>query len=392
MGIDIVDAGRRDPGSLDGGHHAPEGAVAVLGGGRDMVGVAGQAVADDLGVDPGVARQRVVETFQHDAARALPHDEAVAVAVVGPRGCLRAVIEARRQRSAGDEPRVGQAVDGGFRPARHHDLGVAELNQPGRVADRVRAGRAGRHHGVVRPFQPVHNRYVAAREVDQPARDEEGGQAARPLGLEQQGAVADAAEPPDAGADHDPRLDLLLVGFRLPARVRQRLGGGRDREDDELVDLALFLGFHPGGRVERSRRAVAAGDHAPDLAGKVGNIEPLDEPRTVPSVDQGLPRCLDITAERRHHPQSGYNNTPHRPHMFQPRFPAFPAPATPRPTGRRFRHARRPSDPAGSRAEGAHRAIRPSCSSPGSAPRRRPSRSFRRRRRGSPRRIPPRTP
>ena len=59
--------------------HAAEGAVAIFGRRGDVIGVAGQAVADDLGVDLGAARLGVFELFQHDDAGALAHDEAVAV-------------------------------------------------------------------------------------------------------------------------------------------------------------------------------------------------------------------------------------------------------------------------------------------------------------------------
>ena len=63
----------------------------ALGGGGDVVGVAGQAVADDLGVDLGAAGFGVLQLFQHHDASAFAHDEAVALAVPwaggGGRGC-----------------------------------------------------------------------------------------------------------------------------------------------------------------------------------------------------------------------------------------------------------------------------------------------------------------
>ncbi len=48
-----------------------------------MIGVAGQAVADDLAVDFRTARFGVLIFFEHDDARALAHDEAVAILVIG---------------------------------------------------------------------------------------------------------------------------------------------------------------------------------------------------------------------------------------------------------------------------------------------------------------------
>ena len=127
-----------------------------------MIGVAGQAVADEFGVDSRAARLRVLEFLEHDAARALAHDEAVAVAIVGARGLLRPVVEAGRQRPAGAEAGERQAVDRRFGAARHHHIGVAERDQPPGVADRVRAGRAGGDHRMVGALQIVGDRNLAA--------------------------------------------------------------------------------------------------------------------------------------------------------------------------------------------------------------------------------------
>ena len=67
------------------------------GGGRgDVVGIARQAVADQLGVDLGAARFGVLERFEHHDAGALAHHEAVAVLVIGARGALRLVVESGR--------------------------------------------------------------------------------------------------------------------------------------------------------------------------------------------------------------------------------------------------------------------------------------------------------
>ena len=50
--------------------------------GGDMVGIARQAVADQLGIDLGAARLRMLIFLEHDDPGALAHDEAVAVLVV----------------------------------------------------------------------------------------------------------------------------------------------------------------------------------------------------------------------------------------------------------------------------------------------------------------------
>ena len=108
--VDVVDVGRRKPGALERGSHAAEGAVAVLGRRGDVIGVAGQAVADDLGIDFRAARLGVLQLFEDDDAGALAHDEAVAVAVIGPRRLFRRVVALGGQRAAGGEAGERQAA------------------------------------------------------------------------------------------------------------------------------------------------------------------------------------------------------------------------------------------------------------------------------------------
>ena len=93
MGVHIVEVGGRDARALDRHAHAAECAIAVLRGGGDVMGVARQAIADEFGVDFRASRFGVLIFFQHDAARALAHDEAVAVLVIGARPLGGAIIE-----------------------------------------------------------------------------------------------------------------------------------------------------------------------------------------------------------------------------------------------------------------------------------------------------------
>ncbi len=60
-------------------------------------------------------------------------------------------VESARQAA---KPASAERRDRRFRAAGHHHVGVAEHDQPRRVADGVRAGRAGRDDRVVRPFSP----------------------------------------------------------------------------------------------------------------------------------------------------------------------------------------------------------------------------------------------
>ena len=102
-----------------------------------MEGVARHAVADQLGIHPGAPRLGVLVLLQNDDARALAHDEAVAILVVRPRRLGRPVVEADRERAHGGKSRHRNAVDRRLAAARHHDVGVAERNHPPGVADGV---------------------------------------------------------------------------------------------------------------------------------------------------------------------------------------------------------------------------------------------------------------
>ena len=129
-------------------------------------------------------------------------------------------------------------------------------------------GRAGRDHGVVRTFQPMLDRDIARREIDQASGDEERAHPARPLLGEEQRGLLDSLQAADAGADQHAGADLILIGGGLPARVLERLRGSAHGVDDEVVDLALLLRLHPIVRIEGAVAAVAARHLAGDLAGR----------------------------------------------------------------------------------------------------------------------------
>ncbi len=104
MRVDVVDVTRLDAGPLESSLHATVGTVAILSRGRDVIGVARQAVSNDLGIDPRAASTGVLQLLEHDNAGAFAHDEAIAVFVVRARCPLRLIIEIRRQRAAGCKP------------------------------------------------------------------------------------------------------------------------------------------------------------------------------------------------------------------------------------------------------------------------------------------------
>ena len=105
------------------------------------------------------------------------------------------------------KPAIAERRDAGLGAAAHHRIGVAVLDQPERVADRVRPGRAGRGHGGARALGAEPERHLAGRQVDDGREDEERRDAVRPA-LEQDPMLPlDDLEAADAAADDhaDPR-------------------------------------------------------------------------------------------------------------------------------------------------------------------------------------------
>ena len=206
-----------------------------------VIGVARQAVADHLGVDLRAARLGMLIFLEHDDARALAHDEAVAVLVVGAAGLLRLVVEVGAER-----PRLGEAgdadrADGRFRAAGEHDVGVVHRDHPRRIADRVGAGRAGGDHRMVGTHQPIFDRDLAGDEVDQPAVDEVRADPARPLLVQHEALALDARQAADARADRNAGAQPRRFVHLGQPGVLDRLARGIDAVDDERIDLALDL-------------------------------------------------------------------------------------------------------------------------------------------------------
>ena len=113
-----------------------------------VVAVGGRAIARDLGVDFRAARLGVLQLFEHQHAGAAGDHEAVAVAVIGARGLVRRLVEARRHRAHGVEQHRHGPVEVLAAAGEHHVL-LAPLDRLGGVADAVVRGRAGRRDRIV---------------------------------------------------------------------------------------------------------------------------------------------------------------------------------------------------------------------------------------------------
>ena len=222
----------------------------------------------------------------------------------------RLVVEAGRQCPAGRKPGNRDAVDRGFGAACHHDIGVAQGDQAAGVADRVRAGRAGGDHRMIGALEAEFDGDIAARDIDQPARNEERRHPARAAFLQRHRRLGDPLDAADAGADQHAGGDLVLVRFRHPGGVLERLARRAHGVDDEMVDLALLLRLHPLVGVERAVGPVAARDRASDPRRQVGDVEGLDPLGAALSRHQPLPGRLNSAGQWRHHAEAGHDDAP----------------------------------------------------------------------------------
>src|SRR3989440_553917 len=95
--VDVADVVRRDVRIGEREPHRPGRLAAVGAGRRHVIGVVGERVARELGVDAGAAGHGPLPLLQHQHRCALPHDEAVAILVEGT-GRVRGGVVARAPR------------------------------------------------------------------------------------------------------------------------------------------------------------------------------------------------------------------------------------------------------------------------------------------------------
>ena len=196
-----------------------------------------------------------------------------------------------------------QPADRRFGAAREHHVGIAKPDQPRGIADGVRAGGAGRDHGMVRAFEPMLDRHIAGGEIDQAAWNEERAHPPRALLGEEQRSLLDALQAADARADQDAGADLIFIGGRLPAGIGQGLRRRGHRIDNKVVDLPLLFRLHPIVRivaaVEPSPRGIWQAtwqerSETSKFSTRLAALWPGEQP---------FPCGLDAAAKRRNHPQ-----------------------------------------------------------------------------------------
>src|SRR5690606_29117878 len=197
-----------------------------------------------------------------------------------------------------------------FGAAGEHDVGIAVLDHPCRVADRVRAGRAGRDHRVVRAHQAVLDRHLAADQVDQPPVDEMRAHTPRSLLVEDQRFLLDPRQAADARTDRAAGAQPNRFVHLGKPGIFDRLPRSVESVDDERIDLALDLVIDTLVGIEAVlviRRLHFAGD----TAFLVGGIELGDRPCPALASKNVGPARLDIAAQRGDEAQPGYDHTAH---------------------------------------------------------------------------------
>ena len=153
--------------------HGAVGAVGIFRGLRDMEGVAGHAVADDLGEDLGPAPARELQIFQHQDASSFADHKTVAIFVEGAAGALRLFVT-HRKRAHGGESADAHWRDARFRAAADHDIGGAAGDDLEGVAHRMSARGARCARSRVRPLGSVPDGDVAGGQVHDTGGNEEG--------------------------------------------------------------------------------------------------------------------------------------------------------------------------------------------------------------------------
>ena len=267
---------------------------------RHVVRVVRGAVAEHLCVDPRAAPLRGLPVLEQDGARALGHHEAGAGRVERPRGAGR-ILVLRREPAHRREARQDQRDDARLRAAREHRVGVAALDHLGRLADRVRARRAGGDDRVVGAFDPERDRELPRDGVDEHVRQEVRRDAARPAVAQRLGLLDDARHAADRRAEHDP--DPRWVES-VQAGVRERLPAGGDTEQHVALELPRVLRRDDLARVE----ALHLGGDPHRQAVGVERRDPVD---AALAGERGAPRRRRIEPERGDGPDPGDSDALH---------------------------------------------------------------------------------
>ena len=299
--VDVVDFFRLHSRVFQSHLHAAGSAAAFRVRGGKVVGVRGDAVADEFPVNFCAALLGVFQRFQNDNAGAFAHDEAVAVHVVRAGGPLGLVIAGAEGFHVA-EPGHARGQDGSFRPAADHDVGIPEFHDAPGFPDVVVGGGAGRADGHVRTAEAVFHGDETGGNVADHVRNHEGGHAGRPFGKKRGMLAFQRAEAADAAAHHDADAGFVLR-FQIQPGILESHSGSAHGKVREAVHAAGVL-----GRLE-VRGGIEIFDFTGDFRGVAGNIHGFDGVNAAAASLHGFPGGCEIIAQGADHSDAGDNNS-----------------------------------------------------------------------------------
>ena len=170
--------------------------------------------------------------------------------------------------------------------------------------------RTGRHHRVVRPPKAIADAHLTRNQVDQGARNKERRDPPRTLFRHHQRRVGDRIQTTDPRADQNagPLEAFAVVGH--PAGILDGLLGRGHPEQDEGIDLPLFLGFHVGVGPEIAL-TLAERHFARIGRGQSLGIEPRDGTGAGLPCQNATPTGFNPITQRCHQPKARHDNTAH---------------------------------------------------------------------------------
>ena len=289
MGVDVKTLGSVKPGALHGLDDGARDAARLGVGARDVVSVAGVAVAHDLGQNLGSARTGMLEFLKHDDACALAHHEAVAACV--ERTARRLGVGVLGQRFSIRETGHGFGYERSLGATGNDGVGVAVLDGAERLADRVCRGGTGGHHGQGGAIELLPDGDFAGCHVRDHHGDHEGRDAACAAGAHDVDIVGVGLHASDARTNVDAHVVAIAGALGVKTGLRDGFVGGDECVLDEEIHVARVA--------SESLGAVEVLDLSGYLDLEVGRVESRDGADAVLSSDEGVPGLGGAVADGR---------------------------------------------------------------------------------------------
>src|SRR5882724_5900591 len=269
---------------------------------RDVIGVAGHSVANNLRQNRGVAPRCVLQRLQNQNSRAFSHDETITVRVKGT-ARRSGIIIARRERLHRGESAHAHRCNRGLSAAADHHIRRAALDNFERIANRMRRSRTSRRRRRIRPLRSITNRNMSRRQIHDCRRNKKWRNLIWPAEKKFPVLAFDDVEPTNSRRNVNAHFfEIRLFGFPIGVlHCGIRCG---ERELDEPPHFFQFFFLNPAERIEVLH-------FAGDLAVKRSRIKMSDRPNAANPFDEVLPtfvcadaKCADQPNSRYHYPAS----------------------------------------------------------------------------------------